>query len=118
MRGDEGAEMRESFAGGEGDRHVRHGCDDGAARCFCRVIRCRSVTAYVRYTASGPAMRPTTALAATTSGDARYTCPGPERPGKLRLIALTVTCSLSVLTPGPALMHAPHDGLISSAPAR
>ena len=31
------------------------------------------------------------ALAATVAGLASHTCPGPERPGKLRLIALTVT---------------------------
>ena len=32
-------------------------------------------------------MRPAIAEAATVYGDARYSCPGPERPGKFRLIA-------------------------------
>ena len=35
--------------------------------------------------------RPAMALAATVAGLASHTWPGPERPGKLRLIALTVT---------------------------
>jgi hypothetical protein len=33
-------------------------------------------------------MNPATALAATVSGLARYICPGPLRPGKLRFWAL------------------------------
>ena len=56
------------------------------------------------------------ALAATTSGLAKYTWPGPLRPGKLRLIALTVTSDSVNETPGPALMHAPHEGSTSSTP--
>ena len=40
---------------------------------------------------SGTAMRPAIALAATTSGLARYTLPGPRRPGKFLFCALTVT---------------------------
>ena len=43
--------------------------------------------------------------------------PGPLRPGKLRLMAETVTSSGPNDTPGPARMHAPHEGSISSAPA-
>jgi hypothetical protein len=31
------------------------------------------------------------ALAATVAGRASHACPGPLRPGKLRLTALTVT---------------------------
>ena len=34
---------------------------------------------------------PAIALAATVAGLASQTAPGPERPGKLRLMALTVT---------------------------
>ena len=37
------------------------------------------------------AMRPSTAEAATVRGEARYRLPGPLRPWKLRLMALTVT---------------------------
>jgi hypothetical protein len=40
---------------------------------------------------SNDASVPAMALAATVAGLASHTCPGPERPGKLRLIALTVT---------------------------
>ena len=36
--------------------------------------------------------------------------------GKLRLMALTVTCLGESLTPGPALMQAPHDGSTSLRP--
>ena len=63
--------------------------------------------------ASGEMMRPAMALAATTSGLARYTFPGPLRPGKLRLMAETVTSSAFMETPGPALMQAPHEGSTS-----
>ena len=42
--------------------------------------------------------------------------PGPDRPGKLRLIAEMVTSSFVRETPGPALMHAPHDGSTKIAP--
>jgi hypothetical protein len=42
---------------------------------------------------------------------------GAARPGKLRLMADTVTSSLVNETPGPALMQAPQLGSISSAPA-
>src|ERR1700681_4540451 len=66
---------------------------------------------------SGKAIRPAMALAATTRGLARYTLPGPLRPGKFRFCALTVTWSGEALTPGPALMQAPHEGSTSSAPA-
>jgi len=55
---------------------------------------------------------PAIALAATVSGLAKYINPGPDRPGKFRLIALTVTWSGLLLTPGPALMQAPQDGSI------
>src|SRR5262245_25975651 len=63
-------------------------------------------------------MYPATALAATVSGEAKYICPGPLRPGKLRFCALITICSGRVDTPGPALIHAPHDGSITVAPAR
>ena len=56
------------------------------------------------------------ALAATVGGLASQTCPGPERPGKLRLMALTVTCAASVDDPGPQLAQAPQAGSSSSAP--
>ena len=50
-----------------------------------------------------------TSTAATVGGLASQTLPGPLRPGKLRLIALTVTCDASVDEPGPlagtAVMH-------------
>src|SRR6478609_3454447 len=49
-----------------------------------------------RSTTQGPSpltILPAMALAAITSGLARYTRPGPLRPGKLRFTALTVTCS-------------------------
>ena len=36
-------------------------------------------------------MYPATALAATVNGEARYICPGPLRPGKLRFCALITT---------------------------
>ena len=55
-------------------------------------------------------MRPSTALAATVSGEARYSLPGPLRPVKLRLIALTVTWSGVDETPGPQPMQAPQPG--------
>ena len=67
--------------------------------------------------ASGETIFPAMALAATTRGLARYTFPGPLRPGKFRLIAETVTSSAVNETPGPALIQAPHDGSTSSAPA-
>ena len=57
------------------------------------------------------------ALAATVAGLASHTCPGPERPGTVRLIALTVTCDDSVDAPGPQLAQAPQAGCSSSAPA-
>jgi hypothetical protein len=34
---------------------------------------------------------PATALAATVNGEAKYICPGPLRPGKLRFCALITT---------------------------
>ncbi len=48
------------------------------------------------------------ALATTVGRLASQTWPGPERPGKLRLIALTVTCDASVEDSGPQLAQAPH----------
>ena len=44
---------------------------------------------------SQTAMWPARAEAAVVNGLARYSCPGPDRPGKFRLIALTVTVFLS-----------------------
>src|SRR5262245_28983951 len=66
--------------------------------------------------ASQLTISPASAEAATVYGLARYTCPGPERPGKLRLIALMVTVAWSELAPGPALMQAPQEGPSTSAP--
>ena len=57
------------------------------------------------------------ALAATVGGLASQTCPGPERPGKLRLIALTVTCSEAINDPGPQLAQAPQVPSSSAASA-
>src|SRR6185503_6784771 len=62
------------------------------------------------------ASSPAIALAATVGGLASQTCPGPERPGKLRLIALTVTCSAAVDAPGPQFAHAPQAGCSRFAP--
>ena len=56
------------------------------------------------------------ALAATVAGLANQTLPGPERPGKLRLIALTVTCSACDDEPGPQLAQAPQAGCSICAP--
>src|ERR1700732_2403649 len=61
-------------------------------------------------------MYPATALAATVSGEARYICPGPLRPGKFRFCALITTWSGRVETPGTALMQAPQLGSITCAP--
>ena len=58
------------------------------------------------------------ALAATVGGLASQTLPGPERPGKLRLMALTVTWSVEVEEPGPQPAHAPQEGASISAPTR
>jgi hypothetical protein len=60
---------------------------------------------------------PASALAMTVLGLASHTCPGPDLPGKLRLIALTVTCDASVDDPGPQLAQAPQDGCRMRAPA-
>ena len=49
-------------------------------------------------------------------GLASQTLPGPERPGKLRLIALTVTCSGASEEPGPQLAQAPQEGCRMRAP--
>ena len=65
-------------------------------------MRCRK--------ASNDNNSPASALAITVGGLASQTCPGPERPGKLRLMALTVTCDASVDEPGPQLAQAPHEG--------
>src|SRR5262245_43201685 len=62
-------------------------------------------------------MNPSTAVAATVSGLARYIWPGPERPGKLRFCAEMTTWSLLELAPGPALMQAPQDGSTIWTPA-
>ena len=50
-------------------------------------------TAYLAATTPGShaTIRPAMALAAVVYGLARYNCPGPDRPGKLRLIAEMVT---------------------------
>lgn len=61
---------------------------------------------------------PPMALAATVGGLASQTLPGPERPGKLRLMALTVTCSTDVEEPGPQPAQAPQEGCSISAPTR
>ena len=53
-----------------------------------------------RFSSSKDMSRPAKALAATVSGLASHTLPGPERPGKLRLMALTVTWSGRWETPG------------------
>ena len=50
---------------------------------------------------------PAIALAATVGGLASQTLPGPERPEKLRLIALIVTSSACEDTPGPHRAQAP-----------
>jgi len=47
------------------------------------------------------------ALAATVGGLASHTSPGPERPGKFLLIALTVTSPARVEDPGPPPAQAP-----------
>jgi hypothetical protein len=60
---------------------------------------------------------PASALAITVGGLASQTWPGPERPAKLRLIALTVTCEAETDEPGPQLAQAPHDGCRMRAPA-
>jgi hypothetical protein len=65
-------------------------------------VRCRN--------ASNEINSPASALAITVGGLASQTCPGPERPGKLRLMALTVTCAVSVDEPGPQLAQAPQEG--------
>ena len=52
----------------------------------------------------------------TVGGLASQTLPGPERPGKFRLMALIVTCEASVDDPGPQLAHAPQDGCRMRAP--
>src|SRR5687768_1675929 len=66
--------------------------------------------------ASHSTIFPAIAEAATVYGDARYSWPGPDRPGKFRLIAEIVTSVFVRETPGPALMHAPHDGSTKIAP--
>ena len=64
-----------------------------------------------------PPLEQPTALAATVSGEARYICPGPLRPGKFRFCALITIWSGRVETPGPALMQAPQLGSMTIAPA-
>src|SRR5689334_20785281 len=92
------------------DRSDPGGCVTRAARAS--VVRERHVPP--RHAQATPARqswggltRPARALAATTSGLASSTRPGPLRPGKLRLPALIVTSSADSDMPGPAAMHAP-----------
>jgi hypothetical protein len=59
---------------------------------------------------------PASALAMTVGGLASHTLPGPDRPGKLRLMALTVTWEGAVDEPGPQLAQAPQDGCRMRAP--
>ena len=68
------------------------------------------------FSSSNDTISPAMALAATVGGLASHTWPGPERPGKLRLIALTVTCKGLVEDPGPQLAQAPQEGWSISAP--
>lgn len=56
------------------------------------------------------------ALAATVGGLASQTLPGPPRPGKLRLMALTVTWPACDEPPGPQLPQAPQEGWSMRAP--
>jgi hypothetical protein len=65
---------------------------------------------YFLFNASKEVREPANALAMTVGGLANQTCPGPERPGKFRLIALTVTWSDDVEEPGPQLAQAPQEG--------
>jgi len=51
----------------------------------------REVDSIFAFEGSYSTMYPATALAATVSGDARYNCPGPLRPGKFRFCALMTT---------------------------
>src|SRR5215472_17189165 len=88
------------------------------ANCYVPIANCSLHTPTNSLSALGSysTMYPATALAATVNGLAKYICPGPLRPGKLRFCALTTTCSGLVETPGPALMHAPQLGSITRAP--
>src|SRR4051794_2732193 len=61
---------------------------------------------------------PAIALAATVGGLASQSWPGPPRPGKLRLMALTVTWSARVEVPGPQFAQAPQAGCRMVAPTR
>src|SRR3712207_4341516 len=61
---------------------------------------------------------PAIALAATVGGLASQSWPGPPRPGKFRLMALTVTCSERVEVPGPQFAQAPQAGCRMVAPTR
>ena len=82
-------------------------------------VKVRSVhAAALARSSSNEVRRPAIALAATVGGLASHTCPGPDRPGKLRLIALTVTWPLSVDEPGPQFAQAPHEGCRMCAPTR
>src|SRR3990172_7384874 len=65
---------------------------------------------------SPAARKPGGGDAAPGNGEARYSWPGPERPGKLRLIAEMVTSVGLRETPGPALMQAPQLGSMKVAP--
>lgn len=71
-----------------------------------------------RLNSSNDTSRPAIALAATVYGLASQTLPGPDLPGKFRLIALTVTSLADSDAPGPQLAQAPQLGWSSSAPAR
>ena len=52
----------------------------------------------------------------TVGGLASQTCPGPLRPGKFRLMALTVIWAGLTDEPGPQLAQAPHEGWSMCAP--
>lgn len=66
--------------------------------------------AYLPCNSSKEINSPANALAITVGGLANHTWPGPDRPGKFRLMALTVTCCAEVDDPGPQLAQAPQDG--------
>ena len=52
----------------------------------------------------------------TVGGLASHTLPGPDRPGKFRLIALTVTWEGDEDDPGPQFAQAPQEGCSIRAP--
>src|SRR5690606_2151311 len=96
-------------------RHRRHRADGAAPhRAGARVLRRQG--AWRARSSAYDSSSPASALAITVGGLASHTLPGPERPGKLRLMALTVICSGAVEEPGPQLAQAPHDGWRMRAP--